>query len=272
MFASLVLLLLQNSGAIVPPGEDVLAQEPNHQQLQEKAKKWWSSLSEEERHEVLARQRRLKEMSADARNELNRRTRALKEVGERVLARLTPEQHARYDALSPEQQHEELRRIMHGMMRGHEENLRRHGPPPSRKLSVDQRLQCARRFIERHRGDSLQIKYDKMVSDGWISSAVSAALLDEPMEIKLEAMHEATKWRTWSHATSSGWFSEWQLKENQRIQLGMLPSAEFMRAVSLMRAGEGFDSAIRHNGKGNDANLRRPDDSRRPPRMGPSRF
>ena len=275
---SLLLLLLPQAPAQTPadgqPQPKVTVEAQEQEPVSDRAKDWWSSLDKKQRREILDRHRRMQEMPTDAREELKRRTRAIDDTLQRMVDNMSPAEQAEFNAIPPDQRRRHIRQRMRHSFEKHEQSLRQHNPFPSPSgVPMHQRLRHSRRFIEKHRAESMQIQFDQLVADGWIAPRIADALAGDALELRVVVAKEATKWRTWNHASHSGWFKQWSLEQGQRLRLGLLPAPEFMHAMSRLRAGDSFEKAIMHNGQYNDASPRRPDEHpRRPSRMDPGRF
>ncbi|MCH2112223.1 MAG: DUF3106 domain-containing protein [Planctomycetes bacterium] len=186
--------------APVLPLQGALQGEGRQGKSREEMAAWWNGLSEEERASYRRRLEELKSLPPEAREELRRRHRALRDARKREYDNLSEDERIQLKKRSPRERRHQLDGRLRKHMERHERELRKGrgelGRPPHGGRMPD-RLMQARRFIEEYRGERLQADLQKMAAEGEIAPVVLDMLEGAPLEAHFSVWSEAMRWRAY---------------------------------------------------------------------------
>ncbi|MCH2100596.1 MAG: DUF3106 domain-containing protein [Planctomycetes bacterium] len=196
----------------------------------EDAQRWWGGLSEEERGQARDRMKRFREMSPEARRELQRRVELLHAVGEEVVVGMDAERRENFDALPREERgriHQEMVRAALKKrgedMGGGEDSLQKGGFEDRLRHTREKREERARKHHQRELG--------KAVEDGWLSKKAAEKLRAGSPENLSEALCQVRQWRMVEHFDAKGLWQKLEIDDAEQGRIKALPPREFLEEL-----------------------------------------
>ena len=222
----------------------------------EEAARWWEGLSEEEKEKARERMKRFREMSPEARKELERRTQLLRTVGEEVIAGMNPEQRKNFDKLPPPERERVHRELVRKALKERGEDVDGWGEMPPPRGGFEDRLRWSREQREEWRKKRRERELERAIEDGWLSKKAVARLREQPPE-KIDAeLDQVRQWRTIEWLDENDGWAKMEVDEKKRAELVALPPQEFFEQLRECsgplreRGRRGGSRGSRGNGEG----------------------
>jgi len=202
-----------------PPA--VQTPEPNQQQ------RWWQQLSEEERKQMRKRMESMREMSPDARKELESRRKVFEEEKVLLVKQLSEEDRVSYAALSEREQAHFVRQRVHDRLRQRGEHLRQRYPG----------MEKGRKAFEESRRKQVMEGIAKAGEEGWFGLHALEYLNNAPLHEAMQALMEVQKWQFLEQAKNTEFWSKKKVDEKHQRLLSALPASEFFREIQGLMDG-----------------------------------
>ncbi|MFK5955660.1 MAG: hypothetical protein QM477_04350 [Planctomycetota bacterium] len=195
--------------------------ETNHQQ------KWWQQLSEEERAQMRKRMESMREMSPEARKELEGRRKVFEEEKALLIKQLSEEDRARYEALDVREQAHFVREQVHERLRQRGERLRQRFPG----------MEKGKLAFEESRRKQVMEGIVRAGEDGWFGPHALEYFKQAPLHEAMHALMEVQKWQFLEQAQETEFWAKKKVGEERQRRISALPAPEFFREIQSLVDG-----------------------------------
>jgi len=202
---------------LAPAPTETQTETPGHSEQQ----KWWSQLSKEEQQEMRRRMSAMREMSPEARQDLEIRRKVFEQEKIFLLKQLTEEDRATYEALGAREKMRFVRDQVHQRLRDRGEHLRERFPNAEK----------GRKAFEESRRKQVMQGIALAAEEGWLGPHAVEHFMEAPLHEAMQALMEIQKWQFLEKAAETGFWKQNSMDEEHQRRLSELPAPEFFREI-----------------------------------------
>lgn len=189
--------------------------------------KWWSQLNEGEQKEMRRRMHAMREMSPEARQDLETRRKVFEQEKTFLLKQLSEEDRGTYEALGTREKNRFVRDQVHQRLRQRGEHLRERFPNAGK----------GRQGFEESRRKQVMQGLALAEQEGWLGRHAVEHFKQAPLHEAMQALMEVQKWQFLERASETGFWKQNSMDEEHQRRLSELPAPEFFREIRGLAEG-----------------------------------